>query len=229
MASDAKSKASIRFDFTRVLAGQPNSPAQSFIGWSETFWSTRDPASLMQLIRSNYLPARNSLLAPGCGITEVVTANVPANKATNVFYPQGKDAVGNYPATGSGGPGAADSDPEWIALLLRLETQAGKRRQLWLSGLPDNVTNTQGPAGLFISSSTARFENGIDQAYVLSPAFIAWASAMQACNFGIRYITGHGPPKTYICDPIVRVIPISVRKRNRGRPHDLERARRRFA
>jgi len=179
-------------------------------GWTENFWTigTNLQNTLTECIQ-NYIKPRATLLGKGAQIEYVRVSNVPPNRLTRIqylFLEQG------LPTLFTSSP-ADDYDPVQVDLLWRFEDALGHRRQAWMGGLPDSVTDSL-------------LAEGIKAAFVFSPACKAWQKAISTLGYGIRSIQTHGTPNIYQYSPIVNFIPIMIRNRKRGRPFDLFRGRR---
>lgn len=179
-------------------------------GWTEVWYRNVGlPSSTADLIQQIYVPARRSLLGFGARVKYLRVSNVPPNRITEVRYIFGKagdpDIFTNTPAD--------DYDPTQVDLLCRVQSTIGKRRQLWVGGLPDSVTDTGQ-------------DQGIRGAFTSSKAWKTWVAAIKQCGLGIRFKTANGPPKVYSFDPVAEVIPVEARKRDRGRPFNLFRGKR---
>lgn len=202
MASpDAATKVNIFFE-----AAGGTSPT----GWTETFWSSiTDVQDLADKIKSVYVPKRKALLGVGCSIQFIRASKIPPNRVTAIRYLVHKEGT---PDLFTNSP-ADDYDPTQVDLLLRVEDSIGKRRQWWLGGLPDSQTDQL-------------LAEGINGAFVNSPAFKQLVQAITTIGLGIRSIATKGTPNTYQFNQIVRIQPIMVRNRKRGRPFDLFRGKR---
>lgn len=179
-------------------------------GWTETFWSDRtDLKALLLAVRQQYIPKRRDLLGVGARLQAIRVSNIPPNRVSYVYFTQAKE--GNGTLFDNAGPD--DYDPTQVDLLWRLQTVGGKRRQFYMSGLPDSVTDQiqdQGVTGAFVNSAAVK----------------QWQTAVQAIPMGIRFKTADGPPPVFAWDQITDFIPVMIRNRKRGRPFELFRGRR---
>lgn len=177
-------------------------------GWTETYYSAvSDMETLKQSVRTVYVPARKQLLGFGAVIQAIRVGKIPPTRITKVYYTTGKEGQGNIFDTPEEG-----YDPTSTDMLIRMESADGHRRQMWLSALPDEVTDTTQ-------------ENGIKLAYTTSPQWKTWVKAIVTIGLGIRFQVTPKPEQTFGFLPITDVIPVMIRKRSRGRPFFLFRGR----
>jgi len=179
-------------------------------GWTETFWSSE--ANLQVAVtecKRKYIPRRKELLGNGATITHVRATSVPSTRLSYIEFIRGKDGEGNFFTKRP----SDDFDPTQVDLLCRLQTANGHRRQLWLGGLPDSVTDTI-------------VAQGIDAAFISSPLFKQLGAAIVDLQYAIRWKMKDGSAISYHATPITEVFPIMVRNRKRGRPFFLFRGRR---
>ena len=198
---DAQSKVTIFFNG----AGKSVST-----GWTETFWSSE--ANLQVAVtdcKRTYVPRRKELLGVGATITHIIAPSIPTTRLSYIEFLRGKDGEGQLFTTSP----RDDFDPTQVDLLLRMQTANGHRRQLWLGGLPDSVTDTL-------------LAQGIEAAFTSAPVFKQLVAAIVGLQYAVRYKATNGPPPTYLATPITEVFPIMVRNRKRGRPFFLFRGRR---
>lgn len=182
-------------------------------GWSENFFapSGMDPQSFRDYLIDNYVPKRQQLMGIGAFVQAVVAKKIPPNRTSSIAFvapPKGGINSREY-----SNPGPDDYDPTQVDLLLRMETASGKRRQFWLGGLPDSVTDQL-------------LEQGLKAAFLFSAAFIQWIKVVTGGVISIRFRATVGPPPTFNSEIITKVQPIMVRNRKRGRPFFLFRGRR---
>lgn len=178
-------------------------------GWTETFYSQQpDLSVLVAQAVDTYVPARRQLLGQGAEIKYVRVSNVPPNRSTFISYMTGKQGLPNIFTNSP----ADDYDPTQVDLLVRMQTTSGKRRQFWMGGLPDSVTDTGQ-------------ESGVRGAFTSSSAWKSWVRAIGDLNWGIRFQIAAGPPKVYSFEPMLYFIPVASRRRARGRPFNLFRGR----
>lgn len=198
---DAQSKVTIFFQ-----AEGKNVPT----GWTETFWTSE--ANLQVAVtdcKRTYVPRRKELLGNGATISHIRATSVPTTRLSYIEFIRGKDGEGNRFTRRP----EDDFDPTQVDLLVRLQTANGHRRQFWLAGLPDSVTDTA-------------LTQGIDAAFSNSPIFKQLVAAIVGLQYQIRYKATAGPPPTYLAAPITEAFPVMVRNRKRGRPFFLFRGRR---
>lgn len=199
--ADAASKVTIFFE-----ASGGTAPT----GWTENFWSFQaDLPTLIDQVVKQYVPKRAALLGVGCKIQSVRVSTNPLSRVTQVRFIVGK---AGEPSVFTTSP-ADDYDPTQVDLLCRATTAQGKRRQLWVGGLPDSQTDQL-------------LSQGITGAFTTSPTWKQYVAAIQASQLLLRFKLTNGPPPTFGADPITDVQPIMVRNRKRGRPFDLFRGRR---
>jgi len=201
MASPTNTKVNIFFE-----AAGGTSPT----GWTETFYMPG--TSLQQNLNSvvqQYVSPRASLLGMGARIQSIRVSHVAADRQTFIQFMSGKQGQPDLFTTSP----QDDYDPTQVDLLLRIQDAIGKRRQFWLGGLPDSVTDQL-------------VQQGVTGAFVNSPVFKQWSNAITGLGFQIQSIAMKGPPPVYSYNAINLVQPIMVRKRNRGRPFYLFRGRR---
>ncbi len=201
--ADAASK--LNFFFT-TSGPNPNS------GWTETFYLPSGMSasqSLLNQVVSAYVPARAALLGAGASMMYARITNLPPNRISFVQYLNNKQGASQY-----GNPiQPQDYDLSSLDLLVRMQDGIGKRRSFWMGGLPDSYTDT----GL---------QQGIQGGFVSGPAWKQWINTIGQLQFQLRSIEMKGPPKVYQANPIVQIVPIYTRKRNRGRPFGQPRGRR---
>lgn len=188
------------------IGGSPVTPT----GWTETFYSGLSDLGTLISRGQDYMKVRRSLLGVGAIAKYIRASKIPPDRTTKVYYFIGKEGVGDLFTTSP-----ADAyDPTQVDLLCRVEALDGKRRSLWLGGIPDSQT------------VTLRAQ-GINSSFVNSAAFKSWVNKMISLQFGIR-VVNHPltNPKTFSIDTIAALTPIEVRKRDRGRPFNLYRGRR---
>ena len=180
-------------------------------GWTETFYLLGGPsAPMMKNIFATYVPLRVDLLGVGATMQAVRLSSVPATRATLLQYLTPGQGVGK---TFSVFP-ADDYDPTQVDLLLRIQDQAGKRRQFWLGGLPDSIT-------------VSLVQNGILGRYIWAPGFTQFTQSMIDAGFCIRWKSGGVAPNfTYTATPFFSIQLETIRNRKRGRPFDLFHGRR---
>lgn len=179
-------------------------------GWTETYWSAvEDLASLVTFIRQNYVPARSALLGVGAKIVAVRATKNPPTRVSRIAFMQGKEGDPSLFTTSP----ADDFDPVQVALLCRGVTINGKRRQMWIDGLPDSVTDQL-------------VKTGVLGSFTASPAWKQFVKAVQNSNLLLRFKTANGPPIVYDSEQLTDIQPIMVRNRKRGRPFYLFRGRR---
>jgi len=198
--ADAASKVNIFFEATGGTAPT---------GWTETFWSSQGNLETAVLDCVNkYVPKRKELLGVGATVQAVRATSIPPNRLSFIEFIVGeKDRQGVYWSAQSGG----QYDPTQVDLLVRAQTADGHRRQIWLAGLPDEVTSQL-------------VEQGVRGAFINGALYKQWAGAIRAMPYGIRWKSGAGPVYTF--SPITQIQPIMVRNRKRGRPFFLFRGRR---
>lgn len=198
---DAATKVTIFFEATGGTAPT---------GWTETFYSgVSDLQSALQQTMLNYVPKRKALLGVGASIQAVRTSKIPPNRSSAIAFLVGKDGQGDLFTTSP----ADDYDPTQVDLLCRVTDSAGKRRQLWVAGLPDSQTDQL-------------LSQGITGAFINSPAWKQFVKAILTVQFGIRSKLTNGPPPTFAFNQIATVDPIMVRNHKKGRPFFLFRGRR---
>jgi hypothetical protein len=198
---DAASRATIFFEATGGTAST---------GWTENYWSSQaDLAVLINTVRNTYVKKRVALLGVGARVKYIKAANLPANRITRVYYLTGKEGDPSLFTTQD----ADDTDPTQVDLLCRTIDTAGKRRQQWISGIPDSATISQ-------------FQQGITGAFISSAPWKQFVQSILDSGFGIRSIDSKGPPVTYAFHTIAEVQPIMVRNRKKGRPFNQFRGRR---
>lgn len=201
--ADALSKVTIFYQFQGGSA-----PA----GWTENFYlaAAANPALLLT-IQNAYIPKRVEILGAGATMVSIRLSTVPANRITQVYILKpGEGQSKTYVA----GTKSSDTDPTQVDLLCRVQDIFGKRRQLWIAGIPDIATDTA-------------VAGGIEGTYSLSGAFTQLTGTMVKLGFGIRWRANPGVlPATYTFGQFLSVQPVSVRNRKRGRPFNLYRGRR---
>jgi hypothetical protein len=203
--ADAASKVTFIFQF-----GGPSTAA----GWTENFYSPVSPsAGYLKNLLADFVPLRVPLLGVGAFLQAIRISNVPANRVTYAqFVP---DTIGKPINSAGYPPMNPDTDPTQVDLLCRAQTGEGKRRSVWIAGLPDSETDT----GL---------KFGIVPAYINSATWKKFVTGVTT-NFLIRWKSGTDPitgKPIYTATPIVSLNPEQVRNRKRGRPFDLYRGRR---
>ena len=177
-------------------------------GWTETYYSAvGDKQTLLENVRTVYVPARKQLLGFNANIKAIRVGSIPPNRVTKIYYTTGKEGEGNIFDTPQ-----ETYDPTSTDMLIRMETADGHRRQMWMSALPDEVTDTTQ-------------ENGIKMNFTSSPQWKTWVKTIVTIGLGIRYQLTPKPAQTFAFLPITDVIPVMVRKRSRGRPFYLFRGR----
>lgn len=181
-------------------------------GWTETFYATgQTPEQLRDYLIDNYVPVRLDLMGIGARIQAVVAKNIPPNRISSIAFvtpPKGP------PSRFFGNNGPDDFDPTQVDLLIRLETAGGKRRQFWMAGLPDSVTDQLLNQGIH------------DASFLSSQAFVRWVKVVTGGVLSIRFKTANGPPPVFGSAIITKATAIMVRNRKRGRPFFLFRGRR---
>lgn len=179
-------------------------------GWTENYWSGQVDLNLaIELVKNNYIKPRAALLGQGARIESIRAATNPPSRVTQVRFITGKEGDPSLFTTSP----ADDYDPTQVDLLCRATTAAGKRRQLWIGGLPDSQTDQL-------------IAQGILGAFIASPAWKQFVAGIIKAGLFLRFKATNGPPPTYLADPIADVAPIMVRNRKRGRPFELFRGRR---
>jgi len=198
--ADAASRISIFFE-----ASGGTAPT----GWTETFWSSQGDLETAVLDCINkYVPKRKELLGVGARVQAVRATSIPSTRLSFIQFITGeKDGTGGIWSADSGG----QYDPTQVDLLLRAQTADGHRRQIWLAGLPDEVTSQL-------------IQTGVKAPFVSGASFKQWLGAIRSIPYGIRWKSGPGPVYTF--SPITQIFPIMVRNRKRGRPFYLFRGRR---
>jgi hypothetical protein len=208
--ADAAAKITIFFVASGGSTGQPATPGTPATGWTETFYSPIPDLDTNLNTAKTYVQFRRSLLGVGAGILYIRVAAFPLVRATLVNFALGKVGTGtvftNSPAD--------DYDPTEVDLLVRMDGQNNSRRQFWMGGLPDSQTDTL-------------LQQGMNGAFINSPAFQSWTQQVMATGWGIRQkVRGSGSPGSFNFELINRITPIMVRRRDRGRPFYLFRGRR---
>lgn len=179
-------------------------------GWTETFYSQN--ANINQVLadaKSTYVGARAVMLGVGCSLQSIRVSDFVNKRITQVAFVSG----GSGQSKTYTDPATDFFDPTQVDLLVRLQTDAGKKRSLALSGLPDKVTDQLVQQGIFDF-----FTNG--------PGFKNWLKAITALAYCVRYKVPGSNPAVYLTDVIAGGQAIMVRNRKRGRPFDLFRGRR---
>lgn len=179
-------------------------------GWTETFWvGTSDLTVNVQNVIAKYVNKRRALLGTGAFIQAVRSTSVPSTRLSYIQFLVGKEGDASLFTNAD-----ADAyDPTQVDLLVRLQSTDGHRRQMWVGGLPDSVTDQL-------------VTNGITGAFVASPAWKQFAQGIKDAQFQIRWKATNGPPPTYNASLITDIFPVQVRNRKRGRPFFLFRGRR---
>jgi len=179
------------------------------VGWSETFWSSQGQLeTIVRDVVTKYVPKRKELLGVGARVQAVKATSVPATRLSYIeFLATGKDGTGQVFSSSP----EENYDPTQVDLLIRAQTADNHRRQFWLAGLPDSVTNQL-------------LNQGVKGAFINSPLFKQVITAITTVPFGIRWKSGAGPVYTF--SPIITMFPIMVRNRKRGRPFFLFHGRR---
>jgi len=179
------------------------------VGWTET-WYTNDTDPELALARCKaYCNLRRQLLGLGAVITGYRVSDTATIRSTRVDVLTGKD--------GQSSIFTADPedafDPAHEDLLSRVESGENYRRSMFLSGMPDSVTNqlkNQGVTAAFVTNAV-----WTNLANFITARFLIRVKKKDNPNIG-----------TIIFVPISGIIPKTVRHRNRGRPFDLFRGRR---
>lgn len=174
-------------------------------GWTETFWSQDADLNNQIKLAKDYALVRAKLLGIGAQVEYLRVSNFPANRVTQIYYMQGNAGTSKFEGA------AFTTDPTQVDLLVRMQTDPGKRRSFWMCGLPDIFTNQL-------------IQQGIEGAFLSDASFKAWVATIKANKWCIRFLTGKNP-NTYKCDQVVQFTPIMVRNRKKGRPFDLFRGR----
>lgn len=179
-------------------------------GWTETYWSTiTDLKDNLDNAEKIYVPKRAALLGVGASIQFLRCSKVPPNRVTQVRFLNGKQGDPSLFTTSP----ADDYDPTQVDLLCRVTDTAGKRRQMWIAGLPDSQTDQL-------------LAQGITGAFTSSPSWKQFVKAVLDCGFCIRSKLTNGPPPTFAANQISTIDPVMVRNRKKGRPFELFRGRR---
>lgn len=179
-------------------------------GWTETFYSQN--ANINQVLSQSlaqYVGPRALMLGVGCSLQSIRVARFPLERTTQISFITGASGTSKQYTD----PATDFYDPTQVDLLVRLQTDGGKKRSLALSGLPDKVTDQLVQQGIF-------------DFFVNGPGFKNWIKAITSLNFCIRYRVAPGPSPSYLTDVITTGQAIMVRNRKRGRPFDLFRGRR---
>lgn len=179
-------------------------------GWTETYWSTvTDLKDNLDTCEKTYVPKRAALLGVGAAIQFIRVSKVPPNRITQVRFLNGKQGDPSLFTTSP----ADDYDPTQVDLLCRVTDTAGRRRQMWIAGLPDSQTDQL-------------LAQGITGAFTASPSWKQFVKAVKDCGYCIRSKATAGPPPTFAANQIDTIDPIMVRNRKKGRPFELFRGRR---
>lgn len=206
--ADAQSKLTIFFNAhgSSPMADAMGTPS---VGWTETFYSALSSLTSLILVGKNYADKRSNMLGVGATVMYLRASTIPPNRLTRVFFYRGNSGQGDiYTKV----PQDA-YDPTQVDLLCRMEAVNGKRRMIWIAGLPDSLT------------STAKSQ-GVDAAFINDPPFKQWVNFIKTNQLSMRFKETAGPPPTFGISSIIDIIPVMMRKRNRGRPFYLFRGRR---
>lgn len=179
-------------------------------GWTETYYNANTTLdTVLTTVRQKYVPKRAALLGQGAKVIAVRVTNYPPDRISRIAYLTGKEGDPSLFTTSPND----DFDPVQVCLLCRYVSINGHRRQGWVDGLPDSVTDQL-------------IKTGVIGSFTASPAWKQFVASFNASGLQIRFKTANGPPILYGFEEIVDVQPIMVRKRNRGRPFSLFRGRR---
>jgi hypothetical protein len=192
------------------------------VGWTETWWSFHASLDAAETAARTYVTVRKQLLGLGARVTAWRGTFNPAafpaqnvKRISQVYFFQGNEGIGSTYTIE-----ATDAfDPAHEDLLCRAESlfqagppPVGSRRSVFLSGMPDRLTDQLKA-------------QGVDAAF-LGADFKQWVKRLKEIPYYIRKKITNGPPPTYNGYAIESVQPIMIRHRNRGRPFFLFRGRR---